>query len=205
MLKANATDSKKLEAVTVSILATAANKHAELQQAVEGRALPLRFVSVDPRQFYAQCRFARLRKHDFAAEVQDLLTRTSFVNEYGTWLYTEYDFKRWFFIYVGGQSDCNVLNTLADSGEMVEIVVPDVVAQPSEDRGIWYITSSGAIAKLSEKSRHTLSSDGSSVTLNLLSGSYTTKTYASKAMAESSLIALNGYEDGDENDDAQGG
>lgn len=78
MLRANMTDSAKLVAAVNAVL----DKAVASQQTR---------VFVNERDFYESCKFSRLRKTDFGAEVSDYLTTNKFSEKViGAWLYTEF-------------------------------------------------------------------------------------------------------------------
>lgn len=76
MMHANSTDSNKITDVVVAILDAATKKGAK-------------FVFVESRTLYKDCKLSHLRYPLFEEEVSDVLTDSAINHHYGMWLYTE--------------------------------------------------------------------------------------------------------------------
>lgn len=68
----------------------------------------IQYVIVNNAKLFRDCRLERMTRTRFAQEVQDILTNTALVREFGTWLYTEWELNTWLFVRVATVEESKV-------------------------------------------------------------------------------------------------
>lgn len=80
----------------------------------------VQYVFVDIARLYDECRFQRLNRKNFPAEVQDALTKTTLCHEHGSWLFTEWEMNVWVFIRIKNADESRRLSADGIIRDMVK-------------------------------------------------------------------------------------
>lgn len=108
MLRASAGDNLKITKAIKAVLHAAIETCEERETEDDEDAteyilntMTCRHVYVNHRDFYHKCRLQALKRINFAEEVNDTLTGTEFIKEFGRWVYTEVGDYLHVFVFLG--------------------------------------------------------------------------------------------------------